>query len=235
MKTGMRKVLRTAVRSSRLNNLFWYFYRLLQEPELDNRADEAFGVFTDSYGNRIELVAGLRDRVRPRWQAMLGAPEASEPLSPKDSSARLSAMRKRLHGVDGLLSTFSCSFAEKDVLEIGAYDGAMAYARAEAGAKSVVATELAEYYMPQSPNCAVCDVMVASYASLPRLRDAYRGSVDERIALRVSFRDDDICSSSLPLESADAVGSWEVLEHLTSPEDALSQCWDSQTGRFRLP
>jgi SAM-dependent methyltransferase len=126
--------------------------------------------------------------------------------------------------VDGFLRTFSLSFAEKEMLEIGAYDGATAYALAEAGAKHVLATDMAAYYITQSPNGVVCEGAIATKnADLARLRDAYSRSIDKQTAQRVSFLEDDICSSSLRSESVEAVMSWEVLEHLTRPEDAFRQ------------
>ena len=227
MRTTIRKLIRTAGKRLGLSKLFWYFYGLLQEPALaesplDNASDKAFGFFTDSYGNQIELLAGLRDRLKPDWQAMFRPPMASAPLSPRASLANINAWRNRLDRVDGFLGAFSLSFTEKEVLEIGAYDGATAYALAEAGAKNVVATDMAAYYITQSRNGVVCEGAVAAKnADLSRLRVANGRSVDEQTAQRVSFREDDICSSSLPSESVDAVMSWEVLEHLTRPEDAF--------------
>lgn len=229
MKTTIRKLLKTAGKRLGLDKLIWCVYELLQEPTpavlpLGNEEDEVIGFFTDSFGDQIELIAGLRDRLKPGWQMMLRPPKASVPLSPKACLANIEAWRERLDRVDGFLRTSSLSFAEKEVLEIGASDGATAYALAEAGAKNVVATDLAAYYITQSPNGVVCeDAIGVTNADLAGLRDAYRISVDEQTAQRVSFREDDVCSSSLRSESADAVMSWEVLEHLTRPEDAFRQ------------
>ena len=47
--------------------------------------------------------------------------------------------------------------------------------------------------------------------------------MNEQVAPRVSFQEDDICASSVPSQSVDVVVSWEVLEHLTRPQDAFRE------------
>jgi SAM-dependent methyltransferase len=70
----------------------------------------------------------------------------------------------------------------------------------------------------------VCeDAIAATNVDLSCLRDAYSSNLDKQTARKVSFLEDDICSSSLRSESADVVMSWEVLEHVTRPEDAFRQ------------
>jgi len=224
MNSTIRRLLKSAGMSLRLDRLFRYTYALLQEPALDDTPDRVIGVFTDSCGNRIELLAGLRDRVAPYWKGMVHAPKTPAPPAPRAGLAKIKTMRDRFDRVDALLRAYSLSFAGQDVLEVGAHDGATAYALAQAGARSVLATDVAAYYITQTRNGVVRDDAVAEKnAELARMRDAYRTSVDERTAQRVAFQEDDICSSSLQSDSVDAVMSLEVLEHLMRPEDAFRE------------
>lgn len=221
MKSATRKLLKTVARSLGFNSLFWHLQRLLTDSDPTDSLKVA-GVFADSYGNQIELLAGLRDRLKPGWQCMFRPDKTCVPTSPSSSLARVRAWRDQVNHVEGCLKACSFSLTEKEVLEIGTYDGATAYALAEAGAKSVLATDVAAYYITQSPDGLVTEVAVtAKNADLARLRDACGRSVDRQFARRVSFREDDICSSSLQSESVDVVMSWEVLEHLTRPADAF--------------
>jgi 2-polyprenyl-3-methyl-5-hydroxy-6-metoxy-1,4-benzoquinol methylase len=229
MRAAMRKLLRTTGKRLGLGKLFWYFYGLLQESSSkdsskNSKVDKVFGFFTDSYGNQTELYSGLRDRIKPGWQAMFHPASASVPMSPDACLAKIKSWRDNLERVDSFLRIYALSFDKKDVVEIGAHDGSTAYALAEAGAKTVLATDMAAYYITQSPNGVVTeDAIAAKNEDLARLRDAYGKSVDKLTAQRVVFLEDDICSSSLRSASADAVMSWEVLEHMTRPEEAFRQ------------
>jgi len=221
---NMLKSLKTAASRLRSNKLLRGRSGRSKEPSRDSLTIPEPRVFTDSFGNQIELVEGLRDRLKPGWQAMLRAPKTFEVPSPRACMTRMEEWRNRLGRVSAFLNLFSLSFTDKRVVEIGAYDGATAYALTEAGASSVLATDMAAYYIAQAPNAVVSDdAILARNADLARLRQAYRAVVPQELAQRVSFRQDDICSSELPSDSADVVMSWEVLEHLGRPEDALAE------------
>lgn len=224
MNDTTRQALRFAGKALRLDRLFWRVFELLQDEEPDDTAHRVVGVFTDSHGDRIELLDGFRDRVVPGWRGMVDPSRVDEPLSPTAALAKITSMRARLARVDALLKPQSLSFAGKDVLEVGAHDGATAYTLAEAGARSVVATDVAAYYITQSRGGVIsAEAAVKKNAELARLREAHRASVDAQAAQRVAFVEDDICSSTLPAESVDAVMTLEVLEHVLRPEDALRQ------------
>lgn len=224
MNQSARHALKSAGKRLRLDKLFWYTYGVLQETEPDARADTIIGVFTDSHGDRIELLEGHRDRVVPGWRGMAQAPRVAEPPSLEAAQAKITSMRQRLARFDAVLAASSLSFAGSDVLEVGAHDGATAFALAEAGARSVVATDVAAYYITQSREGTVSEAAVtAKNAELARLREAHRASVDPRAAQRVKFVEDDICMSTLPDKSVDAVLTLEVLEHVLRPEDAFRE------------
>ena len=47
--------------------------------------------------------------------------------------------------------------------------------------------------------------------------------MSQQAAARVSFVEDNICNSSVESESLDVIVSWEVLEHITEPNDAFKE------------
>ena len=150
MINTVRKFLKTAGKRVGLKKLFWHIYGLLQEPDVTQL--KAFGIFTDSHGNHNRLLSGLRDSLKPGWQSMLRPAQSPIAVPSRGSLARnVEEWRNKLNRVENLLGVFSSSFAGKDILEIGAYDGATAYALASSGAKRVLATDIAAYYITQTP------------------------------------------------------------------------------------
>ena len=187
--------------------------------------DKVFGVFNDSYGNSIELLTGLRDRIKPSWRLMINPVKAViKAPSVEKMTLKIAAQKKALSRIENFLQSFSLTFIDKEILEIGTYDGSSAYAFAELGAKRVVATDIAAYYIHQTPGGVVSKEAVAEKnLELEQVRDAYSKVVGPQVAPRVSFVEDDISSSSVESESMDAIVSWEVLEHITKPNDAFKE------------
>ncbi len=75
MKFEIRRHIRTTARALGLNRLFWYVFRLFNDPQISPSLDElsdadVFGHFRDSRGKEHPLIVGLRDRV-PRVQSIL--------------------------------------------------------------------------------------------------------------------------------------------------------------------
>ena len=224
MNVSTRRQLRVFAKRLKIDKLFWYTYGLLQDSQEHAGPDRVMGVFVDSLGEHIQLIEGHRDSVVPGWRGMVQPPRTSALPSPESASAKVKANRDRLARYGKILDTWSCSIAGRDVLEVGAHDGATAYALAEAGAKSVVATDVAAYYITQSRDGVVReDTLAAKSEELMRLRDAHRAVVRADVANRVEFVEDDICVSVLPSESADLVITFEVLEHILRPEDGFRQ------------
>jgi SAM-dependent methyltransferase len=132
--------------------------------------------------------------------------------------------KQALNRIENYLQTFSLSFIDKEILEIGTYDGSSAYAFASLGAKRVLATDIAAYYINQTPGGVVSvEAVVEKNVELKQTREAYAGAVSQEAASRVSFIEDDISSSAVASESMDVVVSWEVLEHITKPNDAFKE------------
>lgn len=230
MKFDIRRHIRTMARALGLNRLFWYVFRLFNEPRispsLDGLSDaDVFGHFRDSRGKEHPLIAGLRDCLKPKWQTMFQPPpEKAQPVSGATAAESLDNWCNRISKVERFLSMHSATLKDKMVIEVGAYGGATSFALARVGAAQVTGTDIAAYYIRQTPGKELSTESVTEKNSeLTTQRDALRKAVSAEIGNRVRFLEDDICSSSLESQSADAIVSWEVLEHLKSPARAFEQ------------
>jgi 2-polyprenyl-3-methyl-5-hydroxy-6-metoxy-1,4-benzoquinol methylase len=230
MKKEIRRHMKNAARALGLNRLFWYVFRLVNEPQespfLDGSSDtEVFGHFRDSHGKEHPLIVGLRDHLKPKWRTMFQPPaESDQSLSEATVAKGLEAWCRRISKMERFLSMHSVTIKGQAVVEIGAYAGATSFALARAGAAHVSGTDIAAYYIHQTPGEEVSKESVAAKnVELTKQRDSFRQAVAAEIGSRVSFLEDDICSSSLESESADAIVSWEVLEHLKHPARAFEQ------------
>ena len=228
MNPRLRSLIRTIARLLRLDR---FFRRLYHELRADERRltlaqavqGRAMGRFEDSRGCSLPLIEGLRDRLKPEWRRMFQPPsEASGAPDNAAAAARLDSRRERVACADRILGVFGFTCRGKSVVEVGASDGAAAYALAEAGAAEVIGTDIAAYYIHQTPGGVVSEGAVRrKNDELEARRGAYAATLDAEVSARVSFVEDDVCTSDLPGASADAILSWEVLEHLTRPLEAF--------------
>jgi SAM-dependent methyltransferase len=136
----------------------------------------------------------------------------------------LKKQSRALIRIERFLQTQSFSFMDKEILEIGAYDGSSAHALASFGVRSVLATDMAAYYINQTPGGIVSKEAIDNKnKELRRIRDAYSKQINQQDMPKVSFVEDDITISSVASQSKDVVVSWEVLEHITNPDDAFKE------------
>ena len=227
MKYTPRKILTVAGNRLGLTNLICNLFELerkVPEKHVISK-DKVFSVFRDSFGNKINLFSGLRDRIKPSWRIMIN-PEYTEIVVPplEQMKVRLKSQIKSLTSIENFLQTQNLTFEDKKILEIGTYDGSTAYAFASIDAKHVVATDMAAYYINQSPGGVVSDETIEKKnKELERIRNAYSKLVNENDRKKVSFVEDDITTSAVESSSVDVVVSWEVLEHIKNPDEAFKQ------------
>lgn len=227
MKYTPRKILSATCNRLGLTNLICDLLEL--ERKIPKKhvisKDKVFAVFTDSFGNKMNLFSGLRDRIKPSWRIMIN-PAYTEIVVPTldEMKSRLNKQIKSLSGIENFLQTKSLSFKDKNILEIGTYDGSTAYAFASMGAKKILATDMAAYYINQTPGGIVSnDTIAKKNKELESIRNAFSNLVSESNRNKVKFIEDDITTSSIESSSVDVVVSWEVLEHITNPDEAFKQ------------
>ena len=227
MKYTPHRILMAASNRLRLTNLICNVLELQRKPKKKCRIekDKVFGIFNDSFGNRIELLSGLRDRIKPSWRLMINPVQTIiKAPSTEKIELKMKEQSQALNRIENFLQTQSLTFVDKDILEIGAYDGSSAYAFASFGAKRILATDMAAYYINQTPGGIVSkDAIAKKNIELRQTRDAYSKVINQKDAPKVSFVEDDITVSSVESDSMDVIVSWEVLEHITSPNDAFKE------------
>ena len=179
------------------------------------------GSFVDRHGRAHRLDPGLRDRLKPGWQVMLDPVEVVRPLSDAVLTDRARKATNLIREADALLATVAGARLVGRILEIGCYDGAIAFQLAGRDGTDVVASDLARYYVVQRPGDPSDPDVAAQEAVLAELRERARhvAGVD---AGRVRFVEDDVTASRLDPGSFDAIVSFEVLEHVQEPADAFA-------------
>jgi SAM-dependent methyltransferase len=178
-------------------------------------------VFTDRHGVTHRLDPTLRDRLKPNWRLMCDPATASAPPSDGALRDRLRKASKTALEVERVLGTTLGGPVRGRILEIGCYDGSTAFELSRRPDTSVVASDLARYYVVQRPGQLEADVIAAEEGVLARLRERVR-ILAGRPPEAVTFVEDDITTSTLEPASFDLVVSFEVLEHLQRPDDAFA-------------
>jgi len=176
--------------------------------------------FVDRSGFRHELDPGLRDRLKPSWRTMCDPVAVAAIPTVEDLQGRARKAQKSVAEARALVAATTGVALTGRILEIGCYDGAIASELARDGATEMIASDLARYYVTQRPGDASEDV-AAEQVRLSMIRE--RAAVVAGVyAGRVSFVEDDITTSVLEPASLDAIVSFEVLEHVSSPAGAFA-------------
>jgi SAM-dependent methyltransferase len=123
--------------------------------------------------------------------------EMTQALTKANSYAdyRLDCLNKVLNAA----RTYNVAWQNKDVLDLGCYDGAISQGYLETGARSVIGIDIDE----------------------PAVLKAQQRFTDERLQFRVSG------TGAFPLDDAcvDTIFSYDVFEHVEYPASILSECY----------
>ena len=179
------------------------------------------GTFVDRHGVSHPLDLGLRDRLKPEWRSMLDPEAASRP--PSDEVLRRRA-RKAVNSAREASTAVGAAAGARlagRILEVGCYDGAVAFQLAKGGDTEVVASDMARYYVVQRPGEPEDAEIARQQDALAAIRERARVAADAPPGA-VRFVEDDIVSSALEPDSFDGIVSFEVLEHLRRPAAAFA-------------
>jgi SAM-dependent methyltransferase len=179
------------------------------------------GVFVDRHGVAHPLDWSLRDRLKPGWRTMCDPAEADRPPTDEALAGRARKAEKIVAEASTLVATHAGRPLGGRILEIGCYDGAVAFQLARRGGAEVVASDMARYYVVQRPGRPVDTDLATQQAALATLRERARAAAGVAPGL-VHFVEDDITASALEPGSFDAIVSFEVLEHVRNPAEALA-------------
>jgi SAM-dependent methyltransferase len=179
------------------------------------------GTFVDRHGVSHPLDLGLRDRLKPEWRSMLDPVAAAAP--PSDEILRRRAKKAVASAREAAQMTAAASEGTLTgrILEVGCFDGAVAFQLAKRGGVEVIASDMARYYVVQRPGEPEEAEIVRQQDALAAIRERARMAADCPPGA-VRFVEDDIVSSALEPGSFDAIVSFEVLEHLGRPAAAFT-------------
>ncbi len=188
-------------------------------------SDKAFGYFIDSFGRKHKLIYGLRNQIKPGWEASLKKKNYENIPSNEDVLDQIDHSKSQIIKLERLMSIHSIEITQKmNILEIGASNGAATFQIASKQPHSVVGSDIVQYQINQS-------VTRKENQQTKELRNKYVNKVrnkvgslfDKKITNIVSFIEDDICNSKIQSNSKDLILSWDTLEHLNNPQKAFEE------------
>lgn len=178
-------------------------------------------MFVDRFGVPHQLDPTLRDRLKPDWRSMIDPVTAAAPPTDAALGRRATKARGSVEEAVSLLSTTGAGTLDGRVLEVGCFDGSIAYQLVGRTGATVVASDLARYYVLQRPGAPSASEVERQQVVLGELRERAR-LVAGAAPGAVTFVEDDIDDSRLEPGTFDAVVSFEVLEHLQDPPAAFA-------------
>jgi len=177
--------------------------------------------FTDRHGVEHRLDPSLRDRLKPNWRVMYDPAAIAAPPTDKTMQDRVRKAVKAVTEVERILALTTGTIVAGRILEVGCYDGSASFELSKRPGTTVVASDLTRYYLVQHPGEAEDAALAAEEVALAHLRDRARLAAG-RPAGSVTFVEDDVTSSTLEPGSFDLIVSFEVLEHVARPDEAVA-------------
>ncbi len=218
-KRAIRSAIRFGLRSPRIRSVVESELKRQRTPQPPGSAPSE-REFIDRHGVRHPLDETIRDRLKPGWRSMTDPVAAGAQPSDEVIRDRTRKAGNSVAEAAALVGLVTGSTLTGRILEIGCYDGALAYQLARRHGAQVVASDLARYYVVQRPGEPAASDVAAQQAELATLRERARLAAGLEPGV-VEFVEDDITSSGLPPGSFDVIVSFEVLEHLRDPAAAF--------------
>jgi SAM-dependent methyltransferase len=217
MHALLAPAIKFALKKARQNK---YIQHLFEAPIEENKFP-SMGNFTDSFGNTMTAREGIRRKIRPFWESTDARyPWEDLKYRQKKKEEALIATEKLLDMLRGRGRTIEGSA----VVEVGCDTGAATFAYAYFGAKEVLGLDFPAY---RSDSEALNATDEARIRDIQQYQETLREKVGSLYShhAKVSFVDDDICSSRISDACADYLFSSQVLEHLWDLESAFSHMY----------
>ena len=179
------------------------------------------GAFVDHHGVSHPLDLGLRDRLKPEWRSMLDPVAAAAPPSDEVLRRRAKKAVTSAREATQLVTAAAGRPLTGRILEVGCFDGAVAFQLAKRRDTNVTASDMARYYVVQRPDEPEDAEIARQQETLAAIRERARVAADCAPGT-VRFVEDDIVASALEPDSFDAIVSFEVLEHVRQPTAAFA-------------
>jgi 2-polyprenyl-3-methyl-5-hydroxy-6-metoxy-1,4-benzoquinol methylase len=177
-------------------------------------------VFVDRHGTSHPLDPALRNRLKPQWRTMCDPVAVALPPSDEALATRARNAEKNVAEASALVTAASGAQLSGRILEVGCYDGSIAFQLARMQGTDVVGSDLARYYRVQRPGDVAEADIDAQQDELAILRHRARQIARPTVG-RVEFIEDDITATGLDAATFDAIVSFEVLEHVQRPAAAF--------------
>ena len=107
MKYTTNKILTAVGNRTGLTKLICNIFELQKAPnkKFQINTDKVFAIFNDSYGNQIELLSGLRDRIKPSWRMMINPVQTTISVPSLDSmTLTMQGQKRALSRIENFLS-----------------------------------------------------------------------------------------------------------------------------------
>lgn len=226
----LRRITRALVRPPAIRRIVEAALRDTSPRETESTAATTVGMsepattlpasFTDRHGSVHPLDPGIRDRLKPGWRSMCDRGTSATRPTDAALTERARKVQTSVAEARALVAAVAGVELRGRILEVGCYDGAVAFALARDLGVDVVASDLARYYAVQRPDEPTAVAVEREQAALDDLRSRAAAVAVVDMA-RVRFVEDDITASTLDPGSFDAIVSFEVLEHVADPAAAF--------------
>jgi len=174
-----------------------------------------FAKFVTEDGHEAGLYTSIRDKIKPGWESFYDLTECDNAMLFTDRD-NIMTRKKSVEVAILLLKNHNIDWKDKDILEIGCYDGLQSYVAACYKPKSVLGIDVNEYGVRQSMNMDA-DM---NRKWIRRMRRMTKAQFPENVGRLVSFDEVDATKMDYD-EEFDIIFSFDTLEHLIPPKDAF--------------
>jgi len=211
-----KKIIKFLIDIAKRNKLIQSIF----EQPIDLTKFSQNGTFTDKHNNQHILYSGLRSKLKPGWEKIFQFDGKTMDKSPKTIEKIVQNGRISVNRMEPIIDLFSQGIKNSAILEIGCSTAGTTYAFANKGAKTVTGTEFSGYKIKSMHNKEIDkNELMEVNSNLKEIRNLVKNKFN--LSSEVTFKDDDICNSTLPDNSYDIICSWDVLEHIHDPLSAF--------------